>query len=230
MFLLKSKMSDYNRQQHTYDRKYGNLSLNGPFKYPNMIEKYEPGDGSCLFNAVTDSFYLPYKAGYKIIDGKRVAFDKKTFIRNLRDDLADMLDKPVSKKHLELYPNYKEGVTYYEILSAGKLAEYAKESGLPEYSLEGMQAILRSNNFVDMVYQEYLGLMLDIDIYVLDRATGDIAAFRDFDFYRDRKSAVIIYNDLHYNLVGLNKQGIITTLFNHNDDFITSIRNRIATR
>ena len=223
----------YNNSQHVYDGQFINLILKGPFSYPNMVEKNTIGDGSCFFHAVTDGFYLPYKAGYVIENGKVVPFDRQQSIRKLRNDLADKLSQPVDKKHLpKNFTSRSPTPTYYDILSNGSLADYAKGSGLGEYSLGGMQQLLRSSNPVDVVYQELLSILFDIDIYVIDFNTGDIAVYPDSPAYQNRNSVVISYhaNTVHYNLVGIDNGGTITTFFKTDDNFILAIKNRLRSR
>jgi len=200
-----------------FDREYELLNWNNtPFSYPGLVRIRTIGDGSCFFHAITKSFFMPYKEG--IIDG--VPLNKMEFIKNLRSDLAKKLGEKVN-------PNDPNSPRYYDVLSRGKLADFAK--GVPQYTLENMQTQLNSNTPVDNVYNEFISNMLKKDIYLLDLITKDvyITGTDDDILYKNRDSIIILTMPGHYELIGLMSDSGILTLFSPTHPLIRAIRNRM---
>lgn len=184
-----------------------------PWNYPGMVRIGTIGDGSCFFHAIAKAFFVPYQIG--VLNG--VSIDRIKFIRDLRHDLAYMLAQPIQTN----------GSRHYDVLSRGKLAEIARE--LPQYSLENMQKQLDSNSPVDNLYNEYIGNMLNKDIYLLDLTQQDVyVTGNDADIlYKNRDGIVILFIPGHYELVGLQTPEGIRTMFHHTDPFIQAIRQRL---
>lgn len=59
------------------------------FKFPYMVRIKTPSDGSCLFHAIINSYFKPYRDNNIEIDGK--SYTRKEFIEGARDDLAHHL-------------------------------------------------------------------------------------------------------------------------------------------
>jgi len=195
------------------DSESENLSWSDSFIYPNMVRIRIPRDGSCFFHAITRAYFKPYITG--VIDGK--PFNKKDFIKGLRKSLSIKLGKS----------DPKTGLRYYDTLSRGKLAEFAKS--VPQYSLEEMQKELDSNQSVDNVYNEFISNEINKDIYILDMVSKDVyITGNDFDIlYKERKSIVLLYLPGHYELVGIQTKKGIKTLFSPDHEFIKAIKDRM---
>lgn len=187
--------------------------------FKNLVRIRVPGDGSCLFHSLAKSFYKPYIRGN--IDGKY--FDRNRFVKQLRKDLADKLGKKVD-------PSNPESPTYYETVSNGELPEIAKS--LPAYSLENLQKELNSDNPVDNIYNEFISNELNKDIYILDYTKQDIyMTGTDLNLlYKNRKSIVLLYLPGHYELVGVEENGKIKTLFDPDHELIKTIQKRIISK
>lgn len=208
-----------NMRNITYlvNNEYENLNWTGPFNYPNMVRIRTPTDGSCFFHAIAKSYFEPYILG-KL---NNAPFDRREFIKKLRKDLSLKLKSRVDPTN----PNNQ--LIYYDTLSRGDLAEFAKS--VPVYSLENMVKELDSDHAVDNVYNEFISDQLNKDIYILDMVKKDVyITGQDNDIlYKDRKSIVILYLPGHYELVGLDENGIVKTLFDPNHPFIRYIQDRM---
>ena len=117
--------------------------------------------------------------------------------------------------------------TYYDVLSRGQLSEFSKS--VPAYSLENMQRELDSDRAVDNAYNEFISDQLEKDIYILDGIKRDvyITGYDDEILYKNRPSIIILYLPGHYELVGLEINGIIKLLFDPDHDLIQTIRSRM---
>jgi hypothetical protein len=189
--------------------------------FPDMIRVNTEGDGSCFFHAILNSCYTPYITG---IAGNGVSLDRKQCVRNFRRDLSYKLGD-----YVEGDPNNK---IWYDNISRGKLRKLSKT--LPHLSLENMKATLDSNSPVDHIYNEFISNIIKKDIYLLDFLKQDVYITGDDEdiLYKDRQSIVILVIPGHYELVGVmrvNKQGllVIQTKFEHDDEFIRRIRERM---
>ena len=98
-----------------------------------------------------------------------------------------------------------------------------------------MQKELNSDFSVDNVYNEFISNQINKDIYILDMVKQDVYMTGDDDeiLYKTRPSIVILYlsgkykSSGHYELIGLNENGYIKTLFDSDHDFIQNIRARM---
>ena len=205
---------------HLTDSEYEALHWREPFNYPNMVRIRIPTDGSCLFHAIARSYFKPYITGK--LNGK--VFDRTKFIRDLRQSLS-----------IKLGSKEKGGLTYYETLSRGQLPEIAKT--MPAYSLTNLQQELNSSRSVSHIFHEFISDQLDKDIYILDAAKRDVYMMGDDDeiLYKHRPSIVLLYipsnqekeGSGHYELIGLQDDDNIRTLFDPTDEFIGAIRYRM---
>lgn len=189
------------------------FSQTQPF-YPNMVRIRTIPDGSCFFHSIVKAFYEPYQLGR--LDNK--VLSRTDFVKNLRTTLALTLAAPIS---------LDTNLTHYDVLSRGKLAEMSKDN--PRYTLENMQKELKNTIPVDNLFNEYVSNILEKDVYLLDAIKQDVyVTGNDFDIlYKNRKSIVILVIPGHYELVGIQKQSGIQTLFDPDDDFILTIKRRL---
>ena len=107
-----------------------------------------PGDGSCLFHAVLNAFDSNYRASDPYEDRGRLAAE-------FRQRLAAYLQEKTP------------GGTVYNSLMNGNLVKFAQETGLPEYTLEGMSELLRSTSSVGPEYIELVSRYLGMSIFLL---------------------------------------------------------------
>ena len=192
---------------------YEDLKWSGPFKYNNLVRLRTPTDGSCFFHSIAKSYFKPY-----IMNTLNIT--RRDFIKQLRKDLAVKLGSKVD-------PRDPDSPLYYDLLSRGNLRDFSET--LPQYSLINIQNELDSDEPVDNVYNEFISDQLDKDIYVLDMTKHDVYVTGSDDdiLYKGRPSIVILYLPGHYELVGLNDNGVIRTLFGPDHDLILAIRDRM---
>ncbi len=195
---------------------YENLDWRDPFGYEGLVRIRVPTDGSCFFHAIAKSYFKPYITGK--LNGK--PFNRKEFIKKLRKDLSIKLKTRIN-------PSDPQSPIHYQVLSRGKLPEFSKS--VPAYTLENMQKELDSDHSVDNVYNEFISDQLDKDIYILDMIKRDvyITGYDDEILYKGRTSIVILYLPGHYELVGLDNDGTVQTLFDPDHDLIRTIRGRM---
>jgi hypothetical protein len=187
--------------------------------YPNMTRIYTEGDGSCFFHAILNAFFKPYITG---ITGEGVSLNKSEYIKNFRKDLSYKLDD---------YANDGDKI-WYDVLARGQLRDLSKD--LPQLSLTNMKATLDSSSSVDHTFNEFVSNIISKDIYLLDFEKQDVYITGDDSdiLHKDRKSIVVLYMPGHYELVGVMRVSskgllVIQTLFNHDDDFINTIKQRM---
>lgn len=173
-----------------------------------------------------------------IISSKTTGFDRRKFIRNVRMDLAEKLDKPVDEQYRKYYPetyfvtttDQPIFQTYYSILSNRSLLQIYKQTGNPRYTLQSMQESLKSYRPIDFeLFQEYISLILNKDIYVIDEAEGYVRGKFTENLYKNRDSIVLLYNKISnsYDLIGLKQNNHLYTFFRHDDYFIQKIRSKM---
>jgi hypothetical protein len=189
------------------------------------------GDGSCALHAVVQGFHPGYQAG-RNPDGTPI--NRASFIRELRSDLAEMLNKP---------SDGEGSLSWYDKLSRGKLEEFAnaikevRDGETPDLTREGFAAHLRSNGWLGQEIMEYVGRVVGIAIFVLyEDATGETQGLyplgkEDDLYYKGHNVAVIIVShaNKHFSTVGrLEEDSSIRTCFNIDDPliqkFLTDLR------
>jgi len=195
----------------------------GPFEQFDMKQIHTIRDGSCLFHCIANAMNKSYKLGEK--NGK--PFDRSSFIRGFRKELALKLESRVDSTD-------PESKIWYDTISRGRLREFTEGEELhpdaARYTLEEMQNELMSSNPVDFIYNELISEILNVDIYILDNNTRDVYMIgNDVSlYYKNRNSIVILYMPGHYDLVGINTNNGIRTFFGPNHQLIETIRDRIV--
>ena len=175
-----------------------------------------PRDGNCLFHAICNAFYKPYRT--EMLDGSRIS--RNEIVSSFRRELAINLG--------EIYPGTQH--TRYELLSKGNIKELG-DSGMYEYTLQGLQSWLNSSNSMGDEIISFISEIIQKNIYFLDARTKDVYVRKNSYEIPSGQCIVVFYNGLHYDLCGIfTKQGTTGTLFDYNDPFITHIRNRINSR
>ena len=188
------------------------------FKIPGkrMIRVYTIPDGNCLFHAIANSYFEPYRKG--ILQGKPIT--QQEIVRSFRTDLAYLLKQKSASNPSK---------TNYEMLGNGAVMSMSET--LPCFSLGNMQKELMNNSPVDNLYNEHVSNCINKDIYILSADKQDVYMFGD-DYrllYKNRDSLVIIYLEGHYEMIALQDQntGMERSLFPYNHPFINLIRKRM---
>lgn len=202
---------------------FRHVMWDGNFKYPGMVNYSTPKDGSCLIHALL----MAYNQSYRTERQGNQVVSRKSIVRTLRDELANLLASPVN-------PLDPQGSHYYDVLGRGNLSQAAQLD--PQYSLIKMQATLRSTSTsIDYMFLEFIATILNKDIYILDAVKRDVYMTSDEELYqKGRPSIVVLYRTGHYELIGLqDSNNVVTTLFMPDSAFIAAIQQRqseLATR
>jgi hypothetical protein len=136
-----------------------------------------------------------------------------------------------SKDKVEIMKTHKKYMikclpSLYNKLSRGKLKELSID--VPEYSLEHMIKTLESNSYVGHLFNELVGLIYNIDIYIISAQNSDVYITGDEDYLlKSRPSVVLYYTGSHYNLLGVSEKKSLITFFQWDHEFIKAIKNRI---
>jgi len=162
------------------------------------------GDGSCFLHSILYCISDHYRKLDKV--------EKIKFVRELRNDLADSLPE------------------YYSKLSRGKLKEISKV--ISETKLEKMQSFLRSREWFNQLYIEYVSDILDIDIYIVDYQKRELYNAGDDElFYKGRGSVIIgYYREAHFESLSLKKNnGENVTFFSPKSKMILELNSLLYT-
>jgi hypothetical protein len=208
-----------------------------------------PRDGNCLFHAICNAFYLPYRVESSST-GERMT--RAEIVSQFRCELASLLDSrceassirvagtrsghcdtPIGTRDPSIGPS---GVspgycdTYYTTLGGGSIKEMG-DSGMKEYTLEGLKSWLRSSSPMGEEVVSYICQLIHKDLYFLDTRTRNIyitpsSATGSVPVpSRLNNSIVIFYNGNHYDLAGIMEEdGSLSTIFDPDDEFIQHIR------
>lgn len=200
---------------------YSEIKWGNGFNQWPLVRFSTQGDGSCLFHAISNSFFRPYHT--EMLDGKRIA--RTQMVHALRRELSEKLSVKVSDD--------PDSPTYYEQLNRGYTAQWAEDAKIEEYTLKYMQKELNSNAYIGYGYIEFIGNALNKDIYVLEAIRRDIYRQIDEDLELvikgNRNSIVLYYTDNgHYELVGVqNADGTFDTHFSPDHSLIRFLYGRV---
>ena len=195
---------------------YVRINWEGGFERWNLVRFSTPMDGNCLFHAITNSFFAPYHT--ETLHGKTI--QRNRIVRRLREELSIKLGSRISSDSSSL--------THYDTLNGGNTAIFAEH--VPEFKLQHMQNELNSNTAIGYGYMEFIGNILDKDIYILEAVRCEIY-FTDelpLTIKGNRNSIVLYYANGHYELMGIqNQDGSFTTHFVHTHTLIQFLYNRV---
>lgn len=196
---------------------YAEIRWGDGFDQWPLVRFSTPMDGSCLFHAISNSFFAPYHTG--ILHGKSVS--RNRMVAALRSELAQKLASKIS--------DASNSPTHYDILSGGNTSAFAE--AVPEFALSYMQAQLESHNSIGYGYMEFIGNALNKDIYILEAMRHDIYLTDELPLTikGDRNSIVLYYMNGHYELVGIqNPDGSFDTHFRPDHTFIRFLYQRVC--
>lgn len=182
------------------------------FEKWQLVRFSTPMDGSCLFHAIANAFFKPYReenlGGVKVSREKIIA----AFRQNMSDKLASKISTATDSK------------TYYETLNKGNTLAFS--TAVPEFKLEHMQTQLNSKMPIGYGYMEFIGNVLDKDIYILDGLRQDIYVTDELPLTitGNRGSIVLYYMNGHYELVGVRHlDGSFDTFFSPHHSLIETL-------
>lgn len=166
-----------------------------------------PADGHCFFHCICNAYYSRYQSytSYK---------DRYDCVIKLRESLSSRLDQ------------------YYDVINGGNMREFVKESG-ENLSLESMKQTLESSDMVGFGFLDFVGMVLEKDIYILSGDESDVYQTHEYDYSikGDRNSIVLYHtkNPGHFELVALCIGDKGHTHFLPTNNFVELIKNRVKT-
>jgi hypothetical protein len=157
------------------------------------------GDGSCLFHSILQGYNPNYQ--------EAESSSRNTYARRIRTAMADFItlkDPEVPDK------------SFYESAGNGAVATV--------YSLQVLQELLRSTQYLGDETYALLGLCLGVNIYVV-RATGTELYKHITYIHPIRRQWTVVINgtSTHYETVGLRTSEGVQTAFLPEDPFIQAI-------
>lgn len=164
------------------------------------------GDGDCLIHAILGCTNSLYKKSDKKA--------KRLLARQLRNDLADLLDVEINN------------TTFYQKLSRGQAAEISKY--IIELKKENMQKMLRSSAWLTATFIELLSMVFDINIVIISEREKDIYRLADKELFFQYRSTIFInyIDNTHYESIGIQTKDGLKTIF-HRDNEIVKHLNKI---
>jgi len=175
------------------------------------------GDGTCLFHALLKSFYDRYQNDINKYNRMHIA-------ATVRRDLGLLLSYE--------NPKYK-GYSYWFTISNGSfprmLMLQLKDPNLinllnVDYSLQGLQYLFNSSYTLGDEVYSYIGEILKINIFILLANEDNLEPiYTNFSFSSTNKCVVIIGNTCHYEVLALNNDNGLQTVFSPNHPFIKEI-------
>lgn len=154
-----------------------------------------PSDGHCLFHAITMAIYKSYQDAD--------APGRLHMVIQLRHQLADQLEN------------------YYSTMNNGNMIELA--ASVPEFSLNEMQAELKSTASIGFGYFEFICNQINKDLIILEK---DRIYWSDEVplMIKGRTTIVLYYKKNHYTLVGLKED----THFKSTHPWIVFLKKKLA--
>lgn len=195
---------------------YSYIQWDGDFQRWKLVRFATPMDGSCLFHAISNSFFEPYHT--ELLNGKHIS--KSQMVSHLRQELSQKLGTKISDD-----PN---SPTHYDVLNRGNTSEFSQV--VPEFALNYMQDQLKSSFPIGYGYMEFIGNALNKDIYILEAIRRDIYITDELPLTikGDRRSIILYYMNGHYELVGIhNENGTFDTHFSHEHSLVRFLHNRV---
>jgi len=185
--------------------------------YNDLVRIATIGEGSCFIHAVLKGFYKTYQ-------NNNSASTRLDIAAIIRRDLAVTLgtENP-------LYP----GHTYWETSARGAFPRMVmqqindetliRELGV-DYSLAGLQRLFNSTSQLGDEVYTFVSDVFNIDIYVLRATRNDL-----YPHYHTRRpgmlrnGVVIIGNMYHYEVLAVNKEDGLQTVFPPGDPFLDAL-------
>lgn len=172
-----------------------------------------PADGNCLFHAICNSMFIPYRLG--TINDKPI--DRYYIVRELRRDLSKLLRSVDST-----------GVSYYKRINKGNMELFS--TSVPEFTIDSMVSVLDSSNPLGYGFLDFICTAINIDIYILDSATKSIYVTDELPYIitGSRQSIVLNYTSGHYESVALvMEDGSLCSSFDPSNQYIKNLNSHV---
>jgi hypothetical protein len=184
---------------------YAHIMWDGPFQQWELVRIATPMDGNCLFHAISNSYFEPYhteKLGETQVERNKI-------VSTLRQELSELLDQQ------------------YESLSGGNMVEFSQS--VSEFALEDMKKQLASTKSIGYGYMEFIGNVLNKDIYILEAARRDLYITNELPYTikGNRNSIILYYMNDHYELVAVKRGNEFDTYFEPTHSLIRFLYGRV---
>jgi SAM-dependent methyltransferase len=203
------------------------------YKHSPVVRIAVIGDGSCMIHAILKAFHLPY--------ANTDNYDTRTsIVAKFRRDIAALLSMEDTR--------YTDGSIYYDTYSNGLWREFSKNEAIDvDFSLDGMQKLFNSNNFLGEEVLKFISnvftvvnnitnkdIIIDIYVFVIKSTNLSDPNQTDLTFHistatnfenqknKNRYGIFIAGNTQHYELIGVEGQEGIQTIFNIDDQIMQS--------
>ena len=178
------------------------------------------GDGSCSIHSILNAYLKVYQTNPDL------KF-RKDFAKRLRKDIANSLTQPD--------PRVPEKIRY-ETAAKGSFPELYEQQLLGvnfedifkqkvDFSIEGLQSLFNSSNFLGDEMYSFVAELLGIDLYVMRITNLDLYPhLNTHEPGADKRSVVISGDGKHFETIGIIRDNLCQTFFEPNDPFILKIR------
>jgi len=170
-----------------------------------------PKDGSCLFHAICNAFYKPYRL--EIIQGRKVS--RSDIVALFRSELADMLSVVVPGTDM----------IYYQYIGNGHIKDLGDT--VDDYTLSGLQSWLKSSSNMGDEIVTYIEHVIGKNLLFLDTRTEDVYIRKSCET-NNNPCIIMFYDGGHYDLCGIKERdGSTSTHFAHDHPFVSHIMKRL---
>lgn len=195
---------------------YCDINWSNGYEKWQLVRFATPGDGNCLFHAILNSFFVPYHE--EKLEGVNIS--RQQIVTTFRQELSEKLSSPINDS-----PN---AITYYDSLNEGHTQKFSQD--VAEFSLSYMKQQLNSYFPIGYGYMEFIGNILNKDIYILEAIRADIYITDDLHLTikGNRPSIVLYYINGHYELIGIRDEATFHTHFSPEHNFIKFLYERVT--
>jgi hypothetical protein len=184
--------------------------------YNNLVRIACIGEGSCFIHALLKAFYKGYQENNEAI--YRVNYAQK-----VRRDLAQYLDVENPRYPGFIYWESTAGGSYPRlVMQEIQNEELIAELGI-DYSLDGLQALLNSSNFLGEEIYAFISEIFNLDVYILEGKVDDLHPHTYIQQKSATEAVVIMGNNIHFEVVAVDTGVYLQTVFLKDDPFVAAL-------
>ena len=177
----------------------------------NVVRIATISDENSFIHSTLKAFYSKYQ------NDDNYQFRYRT-TNNIRHQLATILT----------YQNdqYK-GYTYWQTIGNGVYSKMVMkriiDPEMRDYSLQGLINLFYSKEILDIEIYKLIAEILKINIYIVKITEDDIELVTDRIYTSGRPNIVVTGNEIHFEVVAVEVNGLFQTVFDDNDEFIKGL-------
>jgi len=198
--------------------------------------------------AINDDTYAPIKCTWLDDDIVRIATigGKDSFIHSiLKSFYSKYQNTNDSQFRIEIVTNVHNGLgiilnyensdypgySYWQTVDNGffpkmVMKEIADSELMTDHSLQGLITLLNSDKVLNKAIFQLIAEIFRINIYFIKITKEDIETVFDRIYKFGRKNIVISGNNLHFEPIAIDVNGLFQTVFDDNDKFIKGLESR----